>query len=140
MALTDALSLSASNSSLPGSSFPFSILAEGRLVHYTIGSRDLAVFFKPGTLSAFVDLLVGGPAEIGATGVFDPILDGQKLTFRAEGETFVDSETGSVWNILVEAIEGLLSGRKLQPINHAKYFWFAWGAFKPDTKIFQGAG
>ena len=120
--------------------FPFSVLGEERVVNYTVGRQDLVVFFKPGTLSAFNDLLVGGPAEVGATGVFDPNLDGQELTFRAQGETFVDSETGSVWNILGEATQGPLAGSKLQPIVHGNHFWFAWGAFKPDTKIYQGAG
>jgi len=27
--------------------FPFSVLAEERVVHYTVGDQDLVVFFKP---------------------------------------------------------------------------------------------
>ncbi len=71
--------------------------------------------------------------------MFDQHLDGQKLTFRADGDIFVDNETGSAWTILGEATEGPLSGGKLTPIVHANHFWFSWGAFKPDTKIYQGA-
>ncbi len=72
---------------------------------------------------------------VGATGVFDPRLDGRKLTFRTEDGGIVDNETGSVWNILGEAIQGPLSGGQLAPVVHANHFWFAWAAFKPDTLI-----
>ena len=120
--------------------FPFSILDGERVVNYTVGGQDLAVFFKPGTRSALDELLIGDSDEVGATGVFEANLDGQKLTFRAEGDTFVDNETGSVWSILGKAIEGPLAGSKLTPIVHGNHFWFAWGAFKPDTRIYLGGG
>ena len=120
--------------------FPFSVLAEERVVHYTVGGQDLVVFFKPGTRSALDGLLIGDSDEVGATGVFDVKLEGQTLTFQADGDTFVDDETGSVWTILGEATEGPLAGKKLTPIVHANHFWFSWGAFKPDTRIYQGTG
>ncbi len=110
------------------------------MVHYTVGGQNLVVFFKPGTRSALDGLLIGDSDEVGATGVFDPNLDGQTLTFRAEGDTFIDNETESVWNILGEATKGPLAGKKLVPVVHANHFWFSWGAFKPETKIYQGAG
>ena len=119
--------------------FPFSILEKERVVHYKVGGQELVVFFKPGTRSALDDLLIGNSDEIGATGVFDPNLDGQKLTFWADGDTFIDNETETVWNILGQATEGQLAGKKLTPVVHANHFWFSWGAFKPDTKIYQGA-
>ena len=120
--------------------FPFSVLEEERVVQYTVGGQDLVVFFKPGTRSALDGLLIGDSNEVGATGVFDVNLEGQTLTFRADGDSFVDNETGSVWTILGEATEGPLAGKKLTPIVHANHFWFSWGAFKPDTRIYQGAG
>ena len=119
--------------------FPFSILEKERVVNYTVGNQDLAVFFKPGTRSALDALLIGDSREVGATGVFDSNLDGRKLTFRAEGDTFVDTETESVWSILGQATEGQLAGKQLTPIIHANHFWFSWGAFQPDTKIYKGA-
>ena len=97
------------------------------------------VFFKPGTRSALDGLVIGDSDEVGATGVFDVNLEGQTLTFQADGDTFVDNETESVWTILGEATEGPLAGKKLTPIVHANHFWFSWGAFKPDTRIYQGA-
>jgi len=50
----------------------------------------------------------------------------------------VDNETGSVWSIQGEAVEGPLAGKKLTPVVHTNSFWFAVAAFKPDTKIYQG--
>ncbi len=120
--------------------FPFSILEKERVVHDTVGGQDLVVFFKPGTRSALDDLLIGNSDEVGATGVFDVNLEGQPLTFRADEDNFVDNETGSVWTILGQATEGPLAGKKLTPIVHANHFWFSWGAFQPDTRIYQGAG
>ena len=118
--------------------FPFSILERERVVNYSVNGRDLTVFFKPGTVSALDRSSIKESRDVGATGVFDPIVDRQKLSFRTDGEDIVDNETGSVWNILGEAVEGPLTGKTLAPIVHANHFWFAWGAFKPDTKIYQG--
>ena len=119
--------------------FPFTTLSEEKVVNYTVAGQDLVVFFKPGTRSALDQLLIGDSREVGATGIFDPELDGQKLTFRAEGGKFVDNETGSTWSILGRAIEGPSTGQQLTPIVHANHLWFAWAAFKPDTLIYQGA-
>ena len=120
--------------------FPFTLLDTERVVNYTVGGLDVVIFFKPGTLSAFDSLLTGGPDAVGATGVFEAYLDGRKLTFRPQGDSFVDNETGSVWNILGQATQGPLAGEALTPIVHGNHFWFAWGAFKPNTLIYQGTG
>ena len=120
--------------------FPFSILEEERVVNYTINGNDLVVFFKSGTVSALDQSSIKGSRDVGATGLFDGQVNGRKLTFRDDGGRFVDNETGSVWNILGQAIEGPLTGETLVPVVHANHFWFAWGAFKPDTLIYRGVG
>ena len=120
--------------------FPFSALNEERAVNYSVGGRDIVVFFKPGTKSALDRLLIGESNEIGASGVFEATLDGAKLTFRSEGDAFIDYETSSTWNILGKAVKGPMAGAALTPIAHGDHFWFAWGAFEPDTEIYRGAG
>ena len=120
--------------------FPFSILEEERVVNYTVNGKDLVVFFKFGTASALDRRSIRDSRDVGATGVFEAQLNGETLTFRAEGDDMVDNETGSVWNILGHAVEGELAGQRLEPIVHANHFWFSWGAFKPDTLIYRGAG
>ena len=118
--------------------FTFTALAQERVVNYSVADQDLVVLFKPGTRSALDGLLIGDSREVGATGMFDPQLDGRKLTFRAEGDQFLDNETGTTWSILGEAVAGPLAGKRLEPIVHANHFWFAWAAFRPDTLIYQG--
>jgi hypothetical protein len=98
------------------------------------------VFYKPGARSALDEVLIANSDEVGATAVFDPHLDGQKLAFNWDGERFTDEETGTTWNLLGEGRDGSLAGRQLEPIVHANHFWFAWAAFKPDTLIYQGDG
>ena len=119
-------------------SFPFSVMEREGVVNYSVNGQDLAVFFKTGTVSALDRSSIRESRDVGATGVFVPGVDGQKLSFRREEEDIVDNETGSVWNILGEAVDGPLMGKTLTPIVHANHFWFAWGAFKPDTMIYQG--
>jgi hypothetical protein len=75
--------------------------------------------------------------DVGATGVFDPTIDGRRLLFRYENGRFRDQETGSRWNILGKAVSGPLQGRSLKRIPHGDYFAFAWLAFKPATEIFE---
>ena len=119
--------------------FPFLVLEEERVVNYTVNNTDVVVFFKPGTVSALDRGLIIDSRDIGSSGVFEAELDGRKLTFRADGDDpFVDNETGITWNILGETFAGPLSGQSLTPIVHGDHFWFAWGAFNPDTKIYQG--
>jgi len=96
------------------------------------------VFWAPGTASA-----LGGPAidsndDIGATGVFRPVVDGRRLTFGWEGGAagaIRDHETGSTWSISGVATAGELVGATLDPIVHGDHFWFAWAAFSPSTTI-----
>ena len=76
--------------------------------------------------------------EIGAAALFEANLDGTKHTFKNDGDKIVDEETGSVWSILGEAIEGPLAGKKLTLVLHTNSFWFSVAAFKPDTKIYHG--
>ena len=120
--------------------FPFSVLKEERVVAYQVEGEELVVFFKPGTVSALDRSFIRESRDVGATGVFDPNLDGRQLSFRADGDDIVDEETGSVWNILGVAIEGPLAGKRLEPIVHGAHFWFAWAVFKPDTTVYRGAG
>jgi hypothetical protein len=119
--------------------FPFTILEKERVVSYAVDDEELVVFFASGTFSALDQSAIERSRDVGATGVFAPVLDGQRLTFAVQGESIVDNETGSIWNVLGQATEGPISGSRLIPIVHANHFWFSWGAFKPNTIIYQGA-
>lgn len=117
--------------------YPLDVLAGAGVIHDTQGGQDLVIFHTGGTASALGARVIAEAEDVGATAVFDPTLDGQKLTFNKQGEQIVDAETGSTWNILGQAIDGPLAGQQLTPIVHADHFWFSWAAFRPDTIIYQ---
>jgi hypothetical protein len=117
--------------------YPLEILAEAGVIHDTQGGQDLVLFHTGGTASALNARVIADGKDVGATAVYDPNLDGQKLTFSKDGETIVDAETGSTWNILGQAVDGPLAGKQLTSIVHADHFWFSWAAFRPDTIIYQ---
>ena len=120
--------------------FPFPVLETERVVNWPVNGTDVVVFFKPGTVSALDRALMIDSNDIGSTGIFDADLNGQKLTFSLKDEEFVDDQTGTVWSILGEGIEGEMAGETLTPIVHGNHFWFAWGAFNPDTLSYHGKG
>jgi hypothetical protein len=113
------------------------VLSEVHAVEDAPGGVDLVVWHVPGTSSALGASVIAQGEDVGATGVFDPTLDGRKLSFRFEDGIFVDEETGSTWNVLGQAVDGPLAGERLMPIVHGNHFWFAWAAFKPETIIYQ---
>ncbi len=120
--------------------FPYTVLEKEGVVNYTVGSRDIAVFYEKGTASALDSISIKDSRDVGAAAVYDATLQGRKLTFRKSGGGFTDNETGSTWNLLGQAESGELQGATLTPVVHANHFWFAWAAFKPDTVIYQGSG
>ena len=117
--------------------YPLRILADVGVINDRQAGRDLAVFHVGNTSSALGANIIADGEDVGATGVFDRNLAGQLLTFQQEGETIVDDQTGSTWNIFGHATGGKLAGQRLTPIVHADHFWFSWAAFRPDTLIYS---
>jgi hypothetical protein len=117
--------------------YPLPTLAEMGVINDEQAGQPIVVFHTPGTSSALGAAVIAQAEDVGATGVFDPVLDGQQLTFRAEDGRFIDQQTGSTWNILGQAVDGPLAGSQLDRLVHADHFWFSWAAFKPDTIIYS---
>ena len=118
--------------------FPYLALEQEPAVNHSVNGRDIVVLFQPGTASALDQSSIADSRDVGATGVFDAVLDGQALTFRATDNGFTDDQTGSAWNVLGQAVAGPLAGQSLTPIVHGNHFWFAWAAFAPDVEIYRG--
>ncbi|MCH8938563.1 MAG: DUF3179 domain-containing protein, partial [Gemmatimonadetes bacterium] len=118
--------------------FAFSKLRKKRVITEQVGETPLVVFWAPGTASAVDNSNIAKGRDVGSTGVFDRRLEGRgrTLRFTPDGDgRFTDRETGSTWNILGHAIDGPLTGKQLIPIVHGNHFWFAWGVFKPETRV-----
>ena len=94
--------------------YPFTLLEVERAVNDVVGGESIAVFFKPGTRSALDGTIIAQSRDVGATGAFSALLDGERLTFSFDGENIVDDATGSVWNIQGHAVSGPLEGKAPQ--------------------------
>lgn len=67
-------------------------------------------------------------------------VNGDPMTWVADGDGFMDEETGSRWSIEGIAIEGPLAGERLEPIERSFVaFWGAWYSFFPGTAIWGPA-
>ena len=110
-------------------------LAEAGVVEVTLAGRELVVWLQAGTASALDDATVAGGRDVGATGVFEPVVDGRRLSFTRTDDGFVDDQTGTQWDIFGRAVGGPLAGAALEPYPHVDTFWFAWAAFLPDTDV-----
>ncbi|HWQ28797.1 MAG TPA: DUF3179 domain-containing protein, partial [Dehalococcoidia bacterium] len=115
--------------------YPFSRLEANPVVYDTVGGTEIVVLFEPGAVSALDRSAITESRDVGSTGVFIPQARGRRLTLAPEDEGFVDRETGSRWNVLGLAVDGPLAGERLSPVAHGNHFWFAWAAFKPETRI-----
>jgi Protein of unknown function (DUF3179) len=107
------------------------------VIETSVGGRSVIVWRKPGTASALDDSDLPNGRDVGATGAFEPVIDGQHLTFERTKGGFRDHETGSGWDVLGRAITGPLAGRTLTPVEHVDTFWFAWATFLPNTRVIR---
>jgi hypothetical protein len=115
--------------------YPWPVLEKRRVVEETVGGERVVVFYAPGTLSALDESRIADSRAIGATAVYSAILDGRPLTFAPAADGFRERETGSVFNLLGQAVQGPLAGKRLTPLPHVDAFWFAWAAFHPATTL-----
>ena len=115
-------SVAAIDSGDVSAALPLPVLETELVVYYPINEPDVAVFFKPGTVSALDKTLIVDAKDIGATGVFNAYLEGETLTFSLKDGNFVDDQTGATWNILGEGLEGEMAGKSLTPIVHGNHF------------------
>ena len=110
-------------------------LVELGVLEVDMGGTRLVFWAEPGTASSLDSGSIAAGQDVGATGVFVPVVDGRELTFERHDDRFVDNETTSGWNLLGRAVDGPLAGTQLEAIPHLNTFWFAWATFEPDTQI-----
>ena len=115
--------------------YPYEVLRESPTINDVVDGEPVAVLWQKGTASALDEDSVGAGRDVGSAGVFSRRLDGSTLTFRSEGGTILDEETGSAWNALGRAVAGELEGERLEPVVSIDHFWFSWAAFQPETRV-----
>ena len=117
--------------------YPYQILSDVNVVNDRVGDQDVVIFWAPGTASALDTSAIEEGRDVGSAIAYDRNIDGQLLTFEYDGENIIDTQTGSTWDILGQAISGPLSGTQLSEVVSVNHLWFSWAAFKPETRIYQ---
>lgn len=115
------------------------LVADGKAKAYPmeVVTRARAVMDRVGETP--VALLVG--ADGVSVRAFDRRVDGQVLDLLARPDTsparFVDSQTGSEWDIAGRALSGPLAGKSLTRIAYLSDYWFDWKVYHPETAIYR---
>jgi hypothetical protein len=117
--------------------YPFSLLQEQGVINDAIGDMPVVAFWQGGVTSALDAGAINDSRDVGTAALFSRIVDGRALTFTLdEAGVLRDSETGSAWNTFGESIDGELAGARLELQLAAPHLWFAWAAFRPDTRVY----
>jgi hypothetical protein len=111
-------------------------LEQEGLVVEEVEGRPVVAWLVPGLRSALDTEELDEGRQIGAVAVYEPRWDGTDLTFRPDDRGgLTDEQTGSTWNVLGQATAGPAMGAQLDPVEHVDTFWFAWAAFRPETRL-----
>ena len=111
---------------------PYPVVSEEGVVEREVGGVPVVVFWQAGTASALDARTVSGGRDVGTANAFRAEHEGRRLSFVAEGDRFVDEETGSTWSGAGLAVDGELAGAQLEPIVGIQHFWFSYSAFEAD--------
>jgi hypothetical protein len=117
--------------------YPFTELRKVGVLNQSVGEEDFVIFFRGGTRSALDGRDIATSRDVGTAVVYSRRVGKRRLTFERKGDTLVDKETGSRWNLVGEGVSGPLKGQRLTPLVHAQHFAFAWLAFRPDSVIWK---
>lgn len=106
--------------------YPLDLVTRARAVMDRVGDTPVA-------------LLVG--ADGLSVRAFDRRVDGRALELLARPDAsparYVDSETGSEWDIAGRALSGPLAGRTLTRLPLLSDYWFDWRLYHPDTAVYR---
>jgi hypothetical protein len=107
-------------------------IEQAGMIEDTLGDERVAILWNGPTRTAAAYLCLASPAEQ-QPGAPRPV--SLRRDAKNERAPFVDSETGSHWDIAGRAVEGELKGWTLEWLNGTQVKWFAWAAEYPETAI-----
>ncbi|HJO07235.1 MAG TPA: DUF3179 domain-containing (seleno)protein [Chloroflexota bacterium] len=99
--------------------YSLTALGAWAVLHDVVDGRPVVVF--------------SGPSDAGA--VFEATLDGRELRFSAGDEVFVDTDTGTTWDLSGRASAGPLEGKRPLAVPSFASYWFSWATVWPETRI-----
>jgi hypothetical protein len=117
--------------------YPFTQIAEKGVINDTYQGVHAVLFHSENTISVMDAGEISKSRSIGSVTVFNPVVDGRRLTFEKKKKSFTDLQTGSLWDITGLCVSGKLKGSQLMILPHSNHFAFAWLAFYPDSEIYE---
>ncbi|MBN1665894.1 MAG: DUF3179 domain-containing protein [Anaerolineales bacterium] len=117
--------------------YSYDVLRTEMVINDIVAGEAVVVFWAAGTASALDTSSIAQGRDVGTAAVYSAELDGVVYGFSYDGHVIRDQQTGSIWNMFGEAIEGDLKGKQLKPLVSINHFWFSWAAFRPETRIYQ---
>ena len=107
--------------------YPYTRLGDRALINDDVGGRPVLVVYD---------------REAKMAVAFDRQVGNRLLSFEATDAPgfpfhFRDSETGSTWDLTGLAVDGKLSGARIEPVATYSAMWFAWAVFHQGTEIYQ---
>ena len=117
------------------------IIIDGLAKVYRIESFDSGITSFHDTFQDQELIVVGSKQQNFVNSFYRMLADGTTLEFTtiqdALPAVLLDGE-GNRWDIFGEAIAGPRKGERLIPTVSYIGYWFSWGTFFPDAKIFNG--
>jgi Protein of unknown function (DUF3179) len=81
---------------------------------------------------------------------YDPLVEGRgggeeeeqtivllQFEYNTKDKSFIDKQTGSLWNFEGKAISGQMKGKQLTRLPFDEGFWFEWIAFHPKSALYS---
>ena len=115
--------------------YPLTLLERHAVTNRELAGLPYVIFSKGGLASPLDSERIEAGRAIAAATAFERRLDGKLLDFVFRDGKYLDSATGSEWNILGEAVAGALKGKRLPSLDSGVHFAFAWLAFNPESEI-----
>jgi hypothetical protein len=115
--------------------YALTLLERHPVANAELSGLPYVVFSKAGMASPLDSDRIEAGRPISAATAFERRIDGRVLKFDVREGKYIDTETGSEWNVLGEAVAGPLKGKRLPSVDSGVHFAFAWLAFNPQSEI-----
>ncbi len=116
----------------PPSTLMLTFAIENQLFALNVEDGEPAAYSAPPEFGSWQVLL---DPTVNAGAVYRSQLEGQAIQLTAQDDRWIDSGTGSEWNLAGEAVEGILTGSRLEPLPAKLMMWYQVTALDPDVRL-----
>ena len=103
-----------------------------KVINDQVNGKPIALFSSYPFMVRAYDPLVEG---VGGGGQQTIVL--LQFDYNTKDKSFIDKQTGSLWNFEGKAISGQMNGKQLTRLPFDEGFWFEWVAFHPKSALYS---